>query len=85
MKLAPVLLSTFLIIWTLIVYPYSKYGDKWAIYPALVVLPLTLLVHAWLVVTNKPRLGFVVYGFGHGLLQAVLWIYCLMRIGKDSI
>ena len=84
MKLVPALLTIFLIIWTVAVYPVSKYGDKWAIYPALAVMPATVIVHIWLIIAQKPRTPYILYGVLHTALQFVLWIYCLMRIGKDS-
>jgi len=41
----PLILSGFLILWTLLVSPHSKYGDNWAIMPALAIYPAVIILH----------------------------------------
>ena len=81
----PLILSVFLVVWTAAVYPFSAYGDRWAIYPALLVLPLTFLTHGWLIVTSQQKFRAFFYGLIHVVLQSVVWVGCLMLISKDSI
>jgi hypothetical protein len=86
LKLAlPLVPTAFLVVWTVLVYPFSKYGDNWAIWPALLVLPLALFMHIYLVVALRPRRSLVFYGIIHLAFLAVLWFGCLMLISKDAI
>jgi hypothetical protein len=79
----PLILSLFLVVWTAAVYPFSDYDDGWAIYPALLVLPLTFLTHAWLIVTSHRKLRALFYGLIHVVMQSVVWVGCLFLISKD--
>jgi hypothetical protein len=81
----PIVATAFLVVWTMAVYPFSKYGDNWAIWPALLVLPLALFMHIYLVVTLRPRRSLIFYGIIHLAFLAVLWFGCLMLISKDAI
>lgn len=83
-RATPVGLTILLIIWTILVSPYSKYGDNWAIYPAVIVLPFAVIWHVYLIFTQQPRSGFILYAIGHIALLFFIWIYCLMKISKDS-
>ena len=82
--LSPVAVTALLIIWTALVYGISQYGD-WYIYPALVALPLVLILHIALVVMLKPRMTYIIYAIGHLCAFCLLWFGCLMLISKDSI
>jgi hypothetical protein len=84
-RAVPVFLTLFLIVWTILVSPYSKYGDNWAIYPALLVLPIVVIWHVYLIVTQQPRSSFVLYGAVHSIGLFAIWIYCLMKISKDAL
>ena len=81
----PMFLTAILILWTILVSPYSKYGDTWAIMPALVAAPLVLGLHILVAYRNKWRMDVIVYGLVHCILFFVIWLGCLMRISKDSI
>jgi len=81
----PLFLTGTLILWTILVSPYSKYGDTWAIMPALVTFPLVLGLHIFLAYRNKWRTGVMVYGMVHCIIFFVIWMGCLMRISKDSL
>jgi hypothetical protein len=83
-KYVPLLLTGFLIFWTAAVYRFARYGDKWAIYPALAVFPATLLVHMWIVVASRPHARALLYALMHLALQFVIWLGCLMLISKDA-
>ncbi len=84
-RLLPVFLNFLLILWTLIISSYSKYGDNWAIYPAFSIFPLIVVIHLALFYFEKPKINFVVYGLAHGTVSFYLWIYCLMQISKDAL
>ena len=83
--IGPIFLTLFLVLWTLSVSPYSKYGDNWAIYPAMLVLPAALLWHVALIWFQKPRLPLIVYAVIHLVLLFWIWVYCLMKISRDSL
>ncbi len=83
-KYIPLALTGLLILWTAVVYPFSKYGDAWAIYPAVSIFPATIIAHVWLVIVSRPRLNALLYGLLHISIQFVIWLGCLMLIGKDS-
>ena len=81
---SPVVLPLLLVAWTAAVYPYSQY-DSWQIYPAMAILPLVLIGHAILIVSNKPRLPQVLLASIHWAVLIPVWIGCLMLISKNSI
>lgn len=82
---APIGVTAVLVIWTLLISPHSKYGDSWAIDPALIALPVVVGLHVLLAYKSRWRSGFIAYGLLHGTIFAVIWIYCLMMISKDSL
>ncbi len=82
---SPILIDILLICWTLAVSPYSKYGDNWAIYPAIILFPVLILVHTILIFIDKNKLACSIYGIIHIFFVFFLWIYCLMKISKDAL
>ena len=84
-RLAPIGFTLMLIVWTVLVSPYSKYGDNWAIYPAVFILPLVLCWHVYLGITQQPRSTFIIYGIIHLVAFLVIWLICLMKISKDAL
>ncbi|MGO8974326.1 MAG: hypothetical protein ACLQNV_12485 [Steroidobacteraceae bacterium] len=84
--LAPILVTILLVIWTAVVSPYSKYGDAWAIYPALLALPAVIIWHGALVflLRHYRRTAALVAACHVGLVLPI-WFLCLMLISKDSI
>ena len=81
----PIFGSLFLIIWTVIVSPFSKYGDYWALLPALFVFPAVLAIHIVMIVKGDWQSKLIWYGVGHVALLFAIWIFCLMLISKDSL
>jgi hypothetical protein len=81
----PILLTCFLVCWTTLVSPYSKYGDYWAIVPALLVLPLIVVLHIVLLVRNNWDAKYWVYGLLHTVVAFLVLIWCLTSISKDSL
>ena len=81
----PVILTVTLILWTIAVSPHSKYGDNWAIYPAVFILPIVIFWHVGLIIAYRPRIHFFLYGLLHTLILFVIWMICIMRISKDSL
>jgi cytochrome bd-type quinol oxidase subunit 2 len=84
----PVFLTLFLILWTLIVSPYSQYGDDWAILPAILMAPVVLICHLVLIFYNRgkeKKIWFSFYGLVHFSIFIIIWINCLMKISKDSL
>jgi hypothetical protein len=82
---APVGVTALLILWMILVSPYSKYADMWAIGPALLMLPLVVGLHLLLAYKARWSGGFVAYALVHCALFFAIWIGCLMAISKDSI
>jgi hypothetical protein len=84
--LAPILGTILLVIWTLVVSPYSKYGDAWAICPALLALPAVLIWHGALVflLRHYRRTAALVAACHVGLVLPI-WFWSLMLISKDSL
>jgi hypothetical protein len=74
-----------LVLWTILVSPYSKYGDDWAISPAVATLPLVIGLHVAIAYRARWSWNFIAYGLIHSALFFVIWIYCLMAISKDSL
>ena len=81
----PVLGSLFLIIWTAIVSPFSKYGDYWALLPALFVFPVVLIIHIVMIVKGNWQAKLVWFGVSHVTILFFIWVFCLMLISKDSL
>jgi len=85
MATTPLLLTALLILWTLAVAPFTKYGD-WQIYPALLIAPVVLIVHIFLIALRKgTRLGFLLYAIIHGAIFSAVWMACIMWISKDCL
>jgi hypothetical protein len=81
----PIALTALLLCWTALVSPYSKYGDNWAIVPAILALPLVIATHIALLMREGWRAQFIAYGVLHTGLFFILWIWCLMHISKDAL
>lgn len=97
--LSPLLIFGALIGWTAMVSPYSKYGDNWAIDPAIFSFPLFVISNIILAI------GWVKKAFGRGNMAMEIfsvlagisyvvvsgaiflwpWLYCLSSISKDSL
>src|SRR3981081_1486702 len=58
----PLGVTALLVLWTMLVSPHSKYGDSWAIGPALFALPLVVGLHIQLAYKAPWRNRFVAYG-----------------------
>lgn len=84
MRYVPLVLTALLFIWTGAVYRFSNYGD-WFVYPALLALPLTVLIHMVLVARSRSRARAFLYAVVHVALLLPLWLGCLMLISKDSL
>ena len=82
---APVGLTVVLILWTAAIAAFSSLGHSWAVYPAVAVLPVTVLLHLALIVMKRRRGRFVIYALIHIPLQAFIWAGCLMLLSKDSL
>lgn len=86
--LLPVFITFSLVIWTFLVFPYSSYGDMWAVIPTAVMAFIILLWHLLLVVLNKgvsKRLMFALYGLVHSAIYTFIWFYCVMKISKSAL
>ena len=81
----PLGLTGLLIIWTIAISPYSRYGDYWAIVPALAVFPLTAGMHLVLLIKGRWRTTLVLYAIAHLVGLFAIWLLCLMRLSKDSL
>jgi hypothetical protein len=81
----PLTLTGLIFLWTWIVAPYSKYGDNWAVVPVIVLFAAVILWHLGLIVTQKEKLLCISYGVVHVAILFRPWIYCLMKLSKDSL
>lgn len=85
LNLSPIFFLILLIIWAKLVSPYSKYGDAWAIYPAILIFFLIIISHIALICTEKAKLPFIIYALIHGMVAFYFLIYSLTLISKDSL
>jgi len=85
LKFLPIAGTLLLLIWTASVYRFSKYGDGWAFWPAMLILPFILLAHVVLIVRRKPRWPYIIYAVIHATFFIPLWFGSLMLISKDSL
>jgi hypothetical protein len=81
----PLVLTGFLFLWTWMVSPYSKYGDNWAVVPAILLFVAIIVWHVGLIITQERRALLVAYAVVHIATIFRPWIYCLMKISKDSL
>jgi len=94
-SLIPIFVTFFLVIWTISVSPYSEYGDMWAIYPAVLVLPFVFWWHIFLCFKRQEINSlfsrvewssmYMGYGIIHLLILFPVWLYCMTLISKDSL
>lgn len=84
--LAPAILTGSLLAWTAVVYPFSSYGDNWAIWPAVVIFPFVVIWHCVIIFKLRgSRMPAFVAALGHLGIFVPLWFGCLMLISKDSL
>jgi len=84
--LAPSIVTVLLVLWTVTVSPKTVYGDKWAVWPAFLALPIVFLWHIAIVISLRGHRRLA--GISAALHLAVfvpLWFICLMLISKDSL
>jgi hypothetical protein len=81
---APLGVTALLVVWTILVSPRSKYGDSWAIDPALVALPLVVGLHVRVAYQARWRSAFIAYALLHCAVFFVIWIYCLTHIIREA-
>jgi hypothetical protein len=87
----PILVTVALILWTWIVYPHSRYGDDWAVIPAVITGGIVPSWHMFLLWTRRhgnPQSTFAIYllyGLVHGAFFFYVWFLCLHYISKDSL
>jgi hypothetical protein len=82
--LGPLFLTVLLIAWTALVAPHSRYGDNWAIYPALPIFPLAVIWHLMLLIFETPKKPYILYAIGHLSILVNIYAVCLVLISKDS-
>jgi len=82
---APLGLSAFLVMWTVLASPYSHYGDYWAVIPVLLVLPSVIALHIYLLVNNGWKWKLLSITAVHIIILSVVWLKCLMIVSKDSL
>jgi hypothetical protein len=81
----PVAITLLVAIWTMVVSPYTQYGDSWAVVPVLGALAVVVLWHAGLIVTGPGRGVLIAYGVAHLAFWVPFGLLCLMKISKDSL
>ncbi len=73
-------------VWTAIVYPFSEYGDNWAVMPIFVIYPaifLSFILNLFLRINNK--LTYFFFSLFMMIMLFYPWIIALMLISKDSL
>ena len=83
---SPVIVLALLVVWTALVTPWSAYGDEWAIWPAVLALPVACVWHVSLFVRhpqNRRLAGFT--ALCHLTVLFPVWLTCLALISKDSL
>lgn len=83
--LAPLFLTLLLLVWTRLVSDYSRYGDYWAIIPALLIFPIAIGLHLVALIKMKWPTTVILYAIAHIVTLGILWMRCLMLISKDSL
>jgi hypothetical protein len=84
--LAPVIVTVALVVWTVVVSPHSKYGDNWAIWPAVLALPIALIWHiAVFIMCRGQRRSAASVAVCHLVILAPIWFWSLTVISKDSL
>jgi len=82
----PMLFNGLLVGWTLLVSPYTAYGDNWAINPVLILALLILVWHISLIVIERGlRIIMSLYMATHLLISYYIWFWALWKISKDSL
>lgn len=84
-RFIPIGLNLLLISWTVVVSPYSEYGDNWAIYPVILIFLIIIALHCFLIFTEKAKINFILYAVIHIGISFIILMYCLMKISKDSL
>jgi membrane protease YdiL (CAAX protease family) len=84
-EVAPAGLTFVLIMWTAALAAISYLGHPWTVYPAVAVLPVTVLLHLALIFIKRPRGRFVIYALIHIPFQLFIWASCLMLLSSDSL
>ncbi len=78
-------MTALVIVWTLVVQPFTRYGDNWAVWPVILSVPLVAAIHIYLVAALRPKWPLVGYAVVHILALVSVVIVCVMRISKDSL
>ncbi len=84
-RFVPVFLTLVILLWTIAVRSFTRFGDNWALYPILVIDLVILIWHVGLIVTEPRKLPFIAYGAVHLIAVVGITIVCLMLISKDSL
>ena len=84
--LSPILVSVLLVLWTIAVSPKTSFGDSWAIWPVVFMLPVVLVWHIVVIVVlrGSRRWAGTVAVF-HLAIFSLLWLGSLMLISKSSL
>jgi hypothetical protein len=85
MKYWPIILTVLLICWTLIVSPFTSYGDRWALIPVLVVFASVVAIHLRRLFKEGWTSGEVIYGILSVGILFLVSIWSLTLISKDSL
>ena len=82
----PVVLLLASVVWSLVVAPYAKYGDRWATVPVLVAFVVAVAWHLGLiVVTREARWRMVLYAVIHLPLFFYIGLLAVQHITKDAL
>ena len=74
-----------MVVWTVIISPYTKYGDTWAVLPIIIMFSSAIVLHFILLIEKSWAVNYIAYAVMHIPASFMIGIYCLSRISKDSL
>lgn len=74
------------VVWSIVVAPYAKYGDRWATVPVLVAFVGAIAWHLDLIIALRDvRWRMAVYAMIHIPVFFYVGLLCVQHITKDSL
>lgn len=74
------------VVWSALVAPYARYGDRWATLPVLTAFLVAVVWHLGLIIAaREARWRMVAYALVHLPVFFYIGLLCVLHITKDSI
>lgn len=83
----PPLLTSIMVVWVLCGQFLFHHGSLIQLYPLLLLFPLVILSHLYLIVMSSgfKKFDMAFFGLIHGLLSFVVWTFAIMFSNGQSI